>query len=145
LRNFEQQVKQEKQMNTSELIDAALDLAVATAEGMSWWTPANAKWDTNDGYTDWILDEDGVLKRFYFDGSRSRAGHWEVIETFKPSTDWNQGGPIIDRFRPHFIQSFSDRVTVQKIDNEGKNFVQHGQTLLIATMRCFVASKLGNI
>lgn len=131
-------------MKTSELTGAALDWAVATAEGMSWWTRANAKWDTNDGYTDWILDKDGVLKRFYFDGSRSRAGHWEVIETFKPSTDWNQGGPIIER----------ESITVgpHQVNGEVVGFFalglqtdwSYGKTPLIAAMRCYVASKLGD-
>lgn len=65
------------------------------------------------------------------------------IATWQPSEAWAQGGPIIDKFKPQFIQSFSDRVTVQRINGEGENFVQHGPTLLIAAMRCYVVSKLG--
>jgi hypothetical protein len=101
-------------MKTSELQGAALDWAVHTAQGLS------------DEYC-------VVVDNIY-------GPQWRGPEY---STSWQEGGPIIDRFRPQFIQSFSDRVTVQKIDNEGKNFVQHGPTLLVAAMRCFVASKLG--
>jgi hypothetical protein len=126
--------------SVSELIGPALDLAVAMAEGMSWWTRSNAKWDTNDGYTDWILDKDGVLKRFYFDGSCSRAGHWEVIETFKPSTDGNRGVLIIEREGISVIQYPDPEWGAQRW---GKNDNVYGPTFLITAMRCFVASKLG--
>jgi hypothetical protein len=133
--------KQEKQMKTSELTGTALDWAVATAEGMSWRTPENTNWSPHAGDTNWVMDKDGALKRFYFDGSRSRAGHWEVNETFTPSTDWSQGGPIIER----------EGITLLALDADWE--AQHsgtpcwamdGPTPLIAAMRCFVASKLGD-
>lgn len=84
-------------IKTSELSGAALDWAVAKADGRSYWTRASARWDTDDGCTDWILDRDGVLKRFWFDGSRSRSGHWAEQERFTPSTDWSQGGPLYEK------------------------------------------------
>lgn len=36
---------------TKYLTRPALDWAVATALGMSWWTRANTRWDNNHGYT----------------------------------------------------------------------------------------------
>jgi hypothetical protein len=62
---------------------------------------------------------------------------------YKPSTDWAQGGPIIER----------ERISVWARGNEwaAESFVpnQHGlecvgPTPLIAAMRCYVASKLGD-
>jgi len=68
------------------------------------------------------------------------------------STDWAQGGPIIER----------EGITVSRTDqksykgpwvayriehlfeDEYEHEYQHGQTPLIAAMRCYVASKLGD-
>lgn len=57
------------------------------------------------------------------------------------STDWAQGGPIIER----------ERITVVAMPNgswqsQGKDLRPHfhNATPLIAAMRCFVASKLGD-
>lgn len=71
---------------------------------------------------------------------------------FSPSTDWSQGGPIIER----------ERITLQggclQSDNEwlaqtvlvpvsgphmAPSYGMRGKTPLIAAMRAFVASKLG--
>lgn len=129
-------------INTSDLIGPALDWAVAVAMGMSYWTPRNAIWDTDFGYTEWVLDDDGVLKRFEFDGSRSRAGHWCEHERYTPSTDWSQSGPIIERelICLDLLDGFA-WVAYTKFDGPGKGV---GPTPLIAAMRCFVSSKLGD-
>jgi hypothetical protein len=136
-------------VKTSELTGAALNLMVATAMKMSWWTHRTADWDTNNGYTDWVLDSDGKLKKFYFDGSRSRAGHWEVIEVFEPSTDWSQGGPITERevIATHGNPAWTAQYSVTQLAHHGGYrgyFRCVGPTPLIAAMRCFVASKLGD-
>jgi len=74
--------------------------------------------------------------------------------TFKPSTNWTDGGPIIER----------EGITVSRTDqksykgqlpwvayliehlfeDEYEHEYQHGPTPLIAAMRCYVASKLGD-
>ena len=66
--------------------------------------------------------------------------------TFCPSTDWAQGGPIIEREKISVMFSFDLGVWVSAI---GELWVPeeggvHGPTPLIAAMRCFVASKLGD-
>lgn len=77
-------------------------------------------------------------------------------DVFSPSTDWSQGGPIIARemsakcgrlcikdetYATETTQRFSAEYT-------GRNWEQHrkmyGPTPLIAAMRCYVASKLGD-
>ena len=66
----------------------------------------------------------------------SRAG-------FEPSTNWSQGGPIVDRENINITGPRSRRVA-QIIDADGFNFIGVASTSLIAAMRCFVASKLGD-
>lgn len=106
-----------KTIKTSELIGAALDWAVAKCEG-------------HTGL--WIEDDlHGNL----------------IIRPYTPSTDWAQAGPLIER----------GGITVSKEDgcwsayfrdnlfeNDGSEHWQTGPTPLIAAMRCYVASKLGD-
>jgi hypothetical protein len=60
---------------------------------------------------------------------------------FKPSTDWAQGGPIIERER---IDVWAWEKNWSAGDNKALNTRAHGPTPLIAAMRCYVASKLGD-
>ena len=75
-------------------------------------------------------------------------GQWE------PSTDWSQGGPIIEREEISVRYSGGQWVAEWWADNSGmakkpaQRFVHNrfvaGPTPLIAAMRCYVASKMGN-
>ena len=63
---------------------------------------------------------------------------------FKPSTDWGDGAPIIEQEIAK-IERFSDALwEATAFTNNAQDFVQTGPTPLIAAMRCFVFSKLGN-
>ena len=68
--------------------------------------------------------------------------------TYSPSTDWSQGGPIIERERiqvfPH--NGASDWCGVIHVlrDRYIGILTQDGPTPLIAAMRCYIASKLGD-
>ena len=66
--------------------------------------------------------------------------------SYRPSTDWSQGGPIIERerifVRPKTVGGW--RCWIYDGKGEGIKFDQHGPTPLIAAMRCYVASKLGD-
>lgn len=60
-------------------------------------------------------------------------------DNYKPSTEWSQGGPIIER----------ERITVIAMPNGSwatstPLHTFHQPTPLIAAMRCYVASKLGD-
>ena len=57
------------------------------------------------------------------------------------STDWSQGGPIIEREK---IGVWWDGVWHAKYDGCRPDQVQDAHTPLIAAMRCYVASKLGD-
>jgi hypothetical protein len=56
--------------------------------------------------------------------------------TYAPSKDWEYGGPIIERERinvgPDFVSGWSANHRIK------------GPTPLVAAMRCYVASKLGD-
>lgn len=65
---------------------------------------------------------------------------------YSPSTDWAQGGPIIEREK---ISTTIDHSGLWIAFNgynysDEKEFVQCDRSQLIAAMRCYVASKLGN-
>jgi hypothetical protein len=99
------------------------------------------------------LPDDTV--RIYFEeetGEKLFLDDWEVPE-FSPSTDWAQGGPIIERegialdcLRTCFV--IDSWVAASKMVREGDydspviKFT--GPTPLIAAMRCYVASQLGD-
>ncbi len=62
--------------------------------------------------------------------------------TYEPSIEWSQGGPIIERERIE-LGSYADQWQATMHLEDGSIF-EHGPTPLIAAMRCYVASKLGN-
>ena len=96
-------------MKTSELTGQALDWAVAMCEGIDHDTAAmNIMFGDDNG---WFL-------------------------AF--STDWAQGGPIIEREE---ICMLAPVRGLWRSINMGRT--QYGPTPLIAAMRCYVASKLG--
>lgn len=61
-------------------------------------------------------------------------------QDFEPSADWAQGGPIIERWMIQ-IKENGYGYWFAKI---GKGKFMRGQTPLIAAMRCYVISKLGD-
>ena len=125
-------------MKTSELIGPALDWAVARITNPEWW---------DDGY---------------MDGDPEAALDMDDGDTYSPSTDWAQGGPIIERENITLIRANDgwfaemDRCTGHTLHTsyEGEymdpTFMieessgYYGPTPLVAAMRCYVASKLGD-
>ena len=108
-------------IKTSELIGAALDWAVCKAVGMIAAYPKM---------------ESGKTFVRMWNGNSTKYVH--------PSTDWSQGGPIIEREGFWLMKLSSD---TWDCDTNGESFEgqhQMGPTPLIAAMRCFVASKLGD-
>lgn len=104
-------------IKTSELIKDALDWAVAKCK--------NLKCTFNDtrGIV-WLLDTRG-----------------EISRSFNPSSNWSWGGPIIER----------EKITVEYTADPDTwcacimaDQEVYGPTPLIAAMRCYVASKLGD-
>ena len=105
-------------MKTDELTGPALDWAVAKCEGL---TTEHSGWQTADGRAE-----------FYF------------------STDWSQGGPIIERERIGFqlmesgpYQAWIGTCIEYAVWPDGSAYGE-GPTPLIAAMRCYAVSKLGD-
>jgi hypothetical protein len=71
--------------------------------------------------------------------SEGLSTYVEVVEGFKPTTDWVLGGPIIERelllLQPHGLS--------WECSMGGDKWFK-GPTPLISAMRCYVASKLGD-
>ena len=69
-------------------------------------------------------------------------------EYFTPSSSWEQGGPIIDCIKganfKHWLESSLETACEFHIHNYEGDWIQFGPTPLIAAMRCYVASKLGD-
>ena len=108
-------------MKTSELQGPALDWAVAKCEG---------------------ADEEYVLAPDQFLLLHNESG--SGLYCF--STDWSQGGPIIEREKISLeCEQYSFEWCAYRPEYpEDRAFVDYGPTPLIAAMRCYVASKLGD-
>ena len=63
---------------------------------------------------------------------------------WSPSTDWSQGGPIIERERISVISDFHEIEEGWLAESYQGNIQQFGPTPLISATRCYVASKLGD-
>ncbi|WVR18314.1 hypothetical protein y223_00034 [Bordetella phage PY223] len=116
-------------MKTSELSGALLDYWVARAELEEF---KGCKLDRN------------VQSRI--DEKLSHAG-----QPFRPSLNWAQGGPIIERERISVVIDKDDNewqaamnVCDQNMMGFGGNHYQYGPTPLVAAMRAYVASKYGD-
>jgi hypothetical protein len=115
-------------MKTAELSSSALDWAVAKCE------------------------PDDTLAIYFDEDTGEPLCHddWEDNQEYKPSTDWAQGGPIIERERVQITPRGETTNMWEAIifDNifmdDGSDCFQTGTTPLIAAMRCYVASKLGD-
>lgn len=119
-------------MKASELIGSALDWAVAKCEGY--------ECQFDDGVSGpWLVPQDGYL-------------HDEIpLTIYRPSTKWNQGGAIIQRelisvINTHGSMWAATTYPVHQVyqDHTEAHFQGIGPTPLIAAMRCYVATKLGD-
>jgi len=113
-------------MKTSELVGTALDWAVAKTAG-------------------WVdYPSDSIEKGSLWHTNPSSTPFDRTIQKilWNPSTDWSQGGPIIER--EHLsVNSCPDGITWFST-SPSYDRTQHGPSPLIAAMRCYVASKVGN-
>ena len=84
-----------------------------------------------------------------------RAWNGNSTKYIHPSTDWSQGGPIIERGKIAILPNDGHRFSQwhafcwapsqhDLTFEDGQSHNQRGPTPLIAAMRCFVASKLGD-
>jgi hypothetical protein len=108
------QPRKDREMKTSKLTGAALDWAVAKCADLPY---------------PHVYDEQG-----------------EIVEV-SPSTDWAQGGPIIEREGinlDNYAKNPQWSAWIPTPERELGEAQAFGPTPLIAAMRCYVASKLGD-
>lgn len=79
-----------------------------------------------EGYSQECLDDIAIT------GQQYESGFY--------STDWTQAGPIIEREEISIVRVSS---ALWDAHMSNVNFFESGPTPLVAAMRCFVASKLG--
>lgn len=88
--------------------------------------------------------------RLAFHVNRPRPTDDAQPRCYQPSTNWAQGGPIIEKERIDIYFSTAKKTwaAAKWVDFPGGGELQHKQvdcpTLLISVMRCFVVSKLGD-
>jgi hypothetical protein len=71
----------------------------------------------------------------------------KLLADYTPSTNWAQGGAIIEREGISLLlwKGFTDgQYWVGSIDVEEREREEEADAPLVAAMRCYVASKLGN-
>ena len=102
-------------VKTSELKGHALNWAVARCEGAG-----SALVETHSRGVVLLLSD--------------ATAHCDIGEAYAPSTNWSQGGPIIER----------EKMGVFPTHGGWAAGLQSGPTPLIAAMRCYVASTLGD-
>lgn len=115
-------------MRISELIGTALDLAVAIAEGYTF----------RDNGEILKCYKDGIFSWDWFPRDRASSSSWA------PSIHWEQGGPIIEREKLMLWHDTRYTKYWWRAKHENNAVVFYGPTPLIAAMRCYVASKLGD-
>lgn len=88
---------------------------------------------------DWAVAKAEGVEFLFYDPPRGEKRE-------SPSTNWEQGGPIIERERIFVKPKRTSAAwrAYQMLDPMGLSNDATGPTPLVAAMRCFVASKLGN-
>ena len=121
-------------IKTSKLTGTALDWAVAKCEGYD-----DIKRNPH------AFDDRWIIRR------TSDPHQWHWLDEYSPSTNWAQGGPIIERERLElfdcaYLELHEQWKSVHTPDGLEAHFYfqVYGPTPLIAAMRCFCRSKLGD-
>lgn len=111
-------------IKTKDLTGAALDWAVAIAAKMSVEIRPSGK----------------CGRPLYVLAAEQTHTPW----TWNPSESWHQGGPIIERERISVRQWTNVPLVHAYMPQDNAPWLSDGTSPLIAAMRCYVASKLGD-
>lgn len=130
------------EVKTAELSGAALDWAVAEAEGVQRFVMGD-DWPGNSVVAD-AADRDRVVICNLVGRLVVSRGGWNGQWT--PSTDWSQGGPLIES---HFVK-LEPQGAAWKAGTDlrigGTPYVEAtGPVALCAAMRAIVVAKLGDV
>lgn len=118
-------------IKTSELTGAALDWAVAKCD--------DRRTNFNPG--------GGLEVRGRTEEGAELPEAWDLWMPWHPSTNWTQGGPILEREGMTVgRQIHTTEWSAETFDGTGMDVthLRTGPTALVAAMRCYVASMLGD-
>lgn len=94
---------------------------------------------------DWAVAEANKIETYFVNGviliHQADSDGGDI--TYSPSTDWAQGGPIIEREKIQLSTLSKDKEWRAALIY-GADFIQYAETPLKAAMRCYVQSKLGD-
>lgn len=117
-------------VKTSELQGAALDWAVAIAEGFKPKQLRYEKW--SGSLFTYTFDDDGNVDGYITGPDRLYSRKWEA------------GGPIIEREEICISKAVVWCAVKYYIEDVREPTCGYGPTLLIAAMRCYCCAKLGD-
>ncbi|KQQ60129.1 hypothetical protein ASF84_05320 [Pseudomonas sp. Leaf127] len=120
------------EVKTAELVGAALDWAVARVEAVENLVLRKGQPAFERDFDPDCWADDHDMKLF------------KCWRFYTPSTDWGQGGPLIDKFKIGITHDRLDKkgLACQAIP-KASPFPSYGGTTLTAACRAIVASKLG--
>ncbi len=101
----------------------------------------------------WVAKADSLPIRWEFNANEAGGERGRLFydfdnpvyrfKVFSPSTDWSQGGPIIERERINVLQWSQPDGMWRAAYGVDFTKAMPGMTYLSAAMRCYVASKFG--
>lgn len=116
-------------LKTDILSGTALDYAVAISSGAT-----NFRFDTVATFWLTLDGKDIALSK-----------GWSRQQSYYPSSNWAQGGLIIEREGIDLFTVQRDLGIWSAETSHNQRFIQkNGSSALVAAMRCFVATRLGN-
>lgn len=107
-----------------ELTEYELNLAVAMALGY-----------------DGVRQVTGINEPYDYLWKTNNGGEYHLDGFWVPATSWSQAGPIIEKHKITFWWSGVSNEFMASM--YGYDVKSHGETPLIASMRCFAIHKLG--
>lgn len=127
-------------MKTSELIGKALDYAVALAIGRQCFCSGDS-WPGNSVVNN-LIDSGETVVILGLSGRLTIEGGYAKPMDWKPSTDWGQGGPLIEEYK--IAVDFDQKNHLWCAELLDGHTVECGLVVLQAAMRALVAHKLGS-
>ncbi|MCX7132320.1 phage protein NinX family protein [Aeromonas sp.] len=128
------------EVKTAELIGPALDWAVAKSIGLTIFAMGD-NWPGNYAATITAAERPIVILCLI---GRLWREHQGVTVPWTPSTDWAQGGPLIDKYRIWLSGPIFNRKDYSAAVDTGTD-ESRGTTALIALCRALVTAKLGDV
>lgn len=131
-------------IKTNDLVGKSLNWAVATAtDGFSFYFERHVEWLDD---VEWVMNDEGIIQSHTEIPSNSMNRRYDAVD-WSPSTNWGQGGPIIEREKIEIGPYDNQEWRAMIFNNIETRFMKEltiAPTPLIAAMRCYVASKMGD-